>query len=162
MLKGTGCGPGDQCADGVLPRWVAAVWMVRMIDGADPAPSVVSRYTDVDGSAWYAPHIERLAELGITKGCGSAPARFCPDASVTRGQAASLLVAAFEVPAAIPRRLADIVGSVHEAKIDAVLAASIAETCATGPPRFCPGATIARAGFAEQLRAAHGRYPARR
>ena len=32
----TVCAPGRFCGDGLLRRWVIAVWLVRVIDGTDP------------------------------------------------------------------------------------------------------------------------------
>ena len=38
--------------------------------------------------------MERLAELGITSGCATGPARYCPADSVTRGQMATFVARA--------------------------------------------------------------------
>ena len=72
-----------------------AVWLVRLLDGADPAAVGSSRFADVDESEWWAPYVERLADLGVTDGCATEPARFCPTETVTRGRMASFLVRAF-------------------------------------------------------------------
>ena len=37
ILEGTGCGPGRICPAEPMLRWVMAVWLVRAVDGADPA-----------------------------------------------------------------------------------------------------------------------------
>ena len=48
VFAGTGCADGDGlCPDEPLPRWEMAVWLVRVIDRADP-PATSSRYDDVD------------------------------------------------------------------------------------------------------------------
>ena len=48
-FEGTECAAGRFCPDQPIPRWVMAVWMVRALDGADPAPMDRSRFADVDG-----------------------------------------------------------------------------------------------------------------
>jgi hypothetical protein len=45
-------------------------------------------FTDDEGNKHEA-NINRIAEAGITHGCGGT--RFCPDGAVTRGQMAALL-----------------------------------------------------------------------
>ena len=39
-----------------------------------------------------------LAREGITGGCATSPAQYCPDGTVTRGQMAVFLVRAFHLP----------------------------------------------------------------
>ena len=92
IFDGTGCAPGRFCPDLPIQRWVMAVWLVRALDGTDPASAdPTQRFADVDEGAWWAVHVERLAELGITQGCATDPARFCPDSPVTRAQMATFL-----------------------------------------------------------------------
>ncbi|MCY4421474.1 MAG: S-layer homology domain-containing protein, partial [Acidimicrobiaceae bacterium] len=122
VFAGTECAPRRFCPDEHLQRWTAAVWMVRVLDGEDPPPTV--RFDDVDGGVWWAPHVERLAELGVTAGCVARPALYCPDDPVTRAQAASFLARAFNLPAAAPAGFADTAASTHAADIDALHAAA--------------------------------------
>ena len=68
-----------------------AVWLVRVIEGSDPDPAASSRFEDVDDDAWWAAHVERLAELEVTLGCIRQPLRFCPGNPTTRAQMASFL-----------------------------------------------------------------------
>ena len=70
-----------------------AVWLVRVLDGTDPVLSD-TRFADVDSDEWWAPYVERLAELGVTAGCATGPARYCPHDSVTRAQMATFLTRA--------------------------------------------------------------------
>ena len=93
ILEGTDCSPGEFCPAEVLKRWVMAVWLVRVLDGADP-DTFSRRSADVDPDQWWAPYVERLAVLGVTHGCATGPARFCPNDSVTRGQMATFLTRA--------------------------------------------------------------------
>ena len=101
VFEGTGCGEGLFCPDDPIHRWVMAVWMIRVLDGGDPAGSGSSRFADVDAGMWWASYVERLAELEVTAGCATGPLRFCPDDPVTRGQMATFVARALglvEVP----------------------------------------------------------------
>ena len=91
VLDGTECGSGLFCPSQPLQRWTAAVWLVRAFDSAPSGAFAESRFDDVDPSQWWAAYTERLAELGITKGCRQDPLRYCPTGTVTRAQAASFL-----------------------------------------------------------------------
>ncbi len=114
-----------------------AVWLVRAL-GDDVSPGGPSRFTDVDPSAWWAPFVEQLAVLGITLGCKTDPVSYFPQRSVTRGQMASFLVRAFDLPAAVPAGFADTAGGFHEADIDALASAGITVGCKTDPLSYCP------------------------
>ena len=140
VFEGTECAPGEFCPRDVVERWVMAVWLVRILDGADPPAVVASRFVDVGASEWWAPYVERLADLGVTGGCATEPARYCPTETVTRARMASFLVRAFDLPGGRSGRFVDTGGSVHESNIDALAAAGVTAGCTTiGPPRYCPG-----------------------
>ena len=144
VLAGTGCGSGLFCPGDPIPRWLMAVWLVRVVDGQDPEQVDVSRFADVDAGQWWATHVERLAELGITVGCAREPAQYCPDDPVTRAHLATFLKRAFVLDPAVPRGFADTDGSVHEAAIDSLHAAGITMGCSTEPLRFCPNQATTR------------------
>ena len=148
VLGDTGCGPGLFCPGDPIPRWMMAVWLVRVVDGHDPEPAGASRFVDVDASQWWATHVERLADLGITVGCVSEPAQYCPDDPVTRAQMATFLNRAFHLDPAIPSGFDDTDGSVHEAAIDALHAAGITQGCSAEPLRFCPDRATTRGQMA--------------
>jgi carboxyl-terminal processing protease len=157
VLAGTQCAPGLFCPGDPIPRWMMAVWLVRVADGQDPAPISSSRFSDVDAGQWWAAHVERLAELGITAGCASEPAEYCPDAAVTRAQMATFLRRAFVFDPAIPQGFVDTADSVHEANIDALFRAGITAGCSTEPLRFCPEQATTRAQMALFLDRARNR-----
>ena len=138
VLDGTGCGDGALCPAGAIARWEFAVMMVRLLDGEDPQPRDRLRFTDVGADQWWAAHVERLAELGVTVGCSTGPLRFCPHGSVTRAETASFLVRSFEIDPAGRAGFTDIAGSVHARAIDAIYAAGITLGCDTEPLRYCP------------------------
>lgn len=151
ILRGTGCGPQSLCPNDPLPRWAMAVWLVRALDGRDPPPTAVSRFGDVRAGRWWRPHVERLAQLGVTKGCSREPALFCPHEPVTRAQMASFLQRAFQLSPAAPAGFADTAGRAHESAIDAIAAAGITVGCDTDPLRYCRGRHVTRAQMATFL-----------
>ena len=151
VLAGTECAPAEFCPTAPVTRWVMAVWLVRVLDGSKPTPVTSSRFVDVSTDEWWAPYVERLAELNITQGCGSGPPRYCPDDAVTRGQMASFLVRAFDLPSGPSDMFADTGGNTHKASIEALANAEITRGCAVEPLRYCPGQTTTKAQMATFL-----------
>ncbi len=150
IFEGTGCKQG-LCPGGQLRRWEMAVWLVRVLDGTNPARQAATRFDDVDAGVWWAPYTDRLAELGVTNGCATGPLRFCPDEAVTRGQMAAFLVRAFGLAEASPAGFADTAGDTHAASIDALAAVGITTGCGTSPLRYCPSKPVTRAEMATFL-----------
>ena len=159
LLEGTECGEGLVCPDDAIERWVMAVWLVRVLDETEPGEVASSRFVDVDVAQWWAPYVERLAELGVTRGCAVDPAEFCPGEPVTRGQMATFLTRAFELAAAESAGFVDVGGNTHEANVDALAAAGITVGCATEPERYCPGDDVTRGQMAVFLTRALGLVP---
>ncbi len=151
ILDGTECGPDLFCPRQPIKRWMMAVWLVRALDGADPAPITESRFVDAPPDRWWTPYVERLAELEVTRGCGSGPARFCPYDLVTRGQMASFLKRAFDLGAGRPSGFVDTAGSTHAEAIDAVASSGITRGCGVLPPHYCPGANTTKSQTATFL-----------
>ena len=143
VLEGTLCAPEEFCPGEPLARWVMAVWLVRVLDGTDPVGSG-SRFADVGSDEWWAPYVERLAVLGVTTGCATGPARYCPHDSVTRAQMATFLTRAFDLGAAPSFGFVDTEGNTHAASIDALAAAGVTAGCAAGPARYCPADSVTR------------------
>ena len=156
VLAGTDCGPGLFCPSEPIPRWMMAVWLVRMLDGGDPEPVSASRFIDVDPTQWWAAHVERLAELGVTVGCVREPAQFCPEQPVTRAQTATFLTRAFDLRRAAPAGFVDTSGSSHAASIDALAASGITKGCLTEPLSFCPMQSTTKGQMALFLNRASG------
>lgn len=163
VFAGTECGPGVFCPGDAVERWVMAVWLVRVLDGADPDPVSGSRFADVDPTQWWAPHVERLADLGITQGCATGPARFCPQETVTRAQMATFLVRAYDLPPASSAGFADVTAGAHTANINALASSGITVGCDEAPLRYCPSHDVTRAQMATLLVRAKNRevVPAR-
>ena len=155
LFEGTGCGQG-LCPGEALQRWEMAVWLVRVLDRANPPQQASTRFDDVEGGVWWSVYTDRLADLGVTAGCATGPLRFCPDRAVTRAQMATFLVRALSLEAAPSAGFADTAGNTHEANIDALAAAGVTAGCKTDPLRYCPDKSVTRGQMATFLARALG------
>lgn len=81
-----GCAPDRYCPQRLLTRAEAASMLVRALGLVEGAGDDV--FDDDDGSI-FEDDIDRLAAAGLTVGC--APARYCPQRPLTRGEFASFL-----------------------------------------------------------------------
>ena len=152
ILEGTECGERRICPDEPLLRRVMAVWLTRTLDQAPVSgDDAGTRFADVDPDAWWAGHVERLADLGVTTGCMREPLEYCPDKPVTRAQMAAFLARAFDLDVAPSAGFADTAGNTHAAYIDALAAAGITTGCGTDPLRYCPDRSVTRAQMAAFL-----------
>jgi hypothetical protein len=104
----------------------------------DPPP-----FSDLVGSKFF-DDIVWLAEEGITAGCGGT--KFCPNGSVTRGQMATFLVRAFNLPTTGTDYFTDDEANKHEANINRLAAAGITAGCSGDA--FCPDGLVTRAQMA--------------
>lgn len=149
VFEGTGCETGF-CPDEPIDRKTIAVWVVRILDGQDPHPVTESRFDDVNSDWFYAPFIERMAELGVTKGCGDG-SMFCPDDTVTRAQMATFTSRAYALPTGPDPNFADVPTNAWYAADVARLAASgITTGCGDGSS-FCPQSDTTRGQMATFL-----------
>jgi hypothetical protein len=77
------------CPEANVTRGQMAAFMVRALGLTDDGGG--NSFVDDDGSVFEV-NIAKLAAAGITRGCNPPTNdRFCPDASVTRGQMAAFL-----------------------------------------------------------------------
>ena len=155
VFVGTECAESRFCPSESLDRQTMAVWTVRVLDGADSAAVSATRFLDVEPDSFYAPFIERMAELGVTAGCGDGT-RFCPDASVTRAQMAVFLTRAFSLAPGPDPGFTDVPADAwYFDQMTALAASSITKGCGDGT-RFCPERDTTRAEMATFLyRALH-------
>ncbi|HLT97085.1 MAG TPA: hypothetical protein VK070_09900 [Acidimicrobiia bacterium] len=109
-------------------------------------------FTDDDGRTLEA-DIDAIAEAGITRGCNPpANTRFCPTATLTRGEMAAFLVRALGIPSSSTNHFNDDNGHLFEREINALASADITRGC--NPPantRFCPDRTLSRGEMAALL-----------
>ena len=149
VFDGTECEAGF-CPGEAIDRKTMAVWMVRVLDGADPPAVAQTRFDDVDAGSFYAPFIERMAELEVTQGCGDGSG-FCPDRTVTRAQMAAFISRAYDLPEGPDPGFTDVPANAWYADHTARLAASkISVGCGDGT-EFCPGRDTTRAQMATFL-----------
>lgn len=95
-----GCGPLAYCPDQLVTREQLAVFLLKVLEsGSYQPPLLTSLFQDMLGSP-FAPWAEELVRRGISAGCSSAPALFCPGATLGRDQLAVMLVKAFNLPLA--------------------------------------------------------------
>ena len=163
-LAGNGVFVGTECAEGMLcpgepiDRKTMAVWTVRALDGQDPAQIPNSRFSDVAADSFHGPFIERMAELGVTGGCGDGTG-FCPDGTVTRDQMAVFLTRAFDLGPGPDPGFSDVAADAwYYDQVAALAASGITAGCGDGTT-FCPRRQTTRAQMATFLARATGLVP---
>jgi outer membrane protein assembly factor BamB len=99
ITAGCDTSPLRYCPEAIVDRGQMAVFLLRAKHGPSYQPPLATgMFQDVPTHHPFAQWIEQLAREGITSGCNTAPARYCPGAPVTRGQMAVFLVRAFQLP----------------------------------------------------------------
>ena len=160
-LAGEGVFDGTECDDGFCPgepidRKTMAVWIVRVLDGRNPLVMAQSRFNDVDGSSFYAPFIERMADLGVTEGCGDGSG-FCPDGSASRAQMAAFLSRAYRLPDGPGPGFGDVASDAwYATDVARLVASGVTEGCGDGAD-FCPEQDTTRGQMAALLHRAENR-----
>ena len=158
VFAGTECAQGF-CGDDVIDRYTMAVWIVRVVDGEDPAPVASTRFADVDAAGFYGRFVERLAELGVTEGCAGDGVRFCGGDAVDRAEMAVFVSRAFDLPAAADAGFVDVAeGAWYRDAANRLAAARVTDGCGDGT-RFCPDTDTKRAEIATFLARASGAIP---
>ena len=154
LFVDTGCEAGF-CPGEPIDRKTMAVWIVRLLDGENPATVSETSFDDVDASSFYGPFIERMAELEVTRGCGDG-SRFCPDRNVTRAEMAVFFSRAFDLGEGPDPGFSDVPADAWYADSVARFAASrITIGCGDGT-EFCPSRATTRAEMATFLARALG------
>lgn len=138
-----GCEPELPCADEVVVRDQMASFLSRAFE-LDPITGE-DAFVDIADNE-YRGEINAVAAEGLTVGC--TPTEYCPDGLVTREQMATFIQRAFRVAASDDDFFTDDEASPHQAAINAIVAAGVAEGC--GGSNFCPSLPVTRgemAGF---------------
>ena len=138
-----GCRVDRSCHDDALPRAQAAALLSRAFQ---LPPTDRDRFADDAGSV-HTDDIEAAAAAGVVNGC--AAHRFCPRQVLRRGQMASLLARALQLPQVGADAFSDDGGSVHEDNINRLAAAGITLGAADG--RFRPRGGLTRGQMASLL-----------
>ena len=150
VFDGTECADNKFCPHDPIARQDMAVWLIRLVDGTNPARTGQSRFTDVDASSLHSPFIERLAELKITVGCGTG--KFCPETSVNRSQMAAFLTRAYALPAGPPANFTDVdPDGWSTGYINSIANVGITVGCSSKPLKYCPGSATTRGQMATFL-----------
>lgn len=147
-----GCDEDRFCPTDVLTRGQMASMLVAALD---LVPIVDGPFTDLDGSV-HEQQINALAAVGVVSGCDDGA--FCASDPLTRGQLATMLVRAFEVPPTSIRSFDD-TSTIHGDSIDRLAAAGIAAGCGDPLTHFCGTDTVNREQTATFLARAMGLVP---
>ena len=141
-------------------RRISLILAAVMLVGIPVAAFAGSVYNDVDDNNIFIGDITWLKNSGVTLGCNPPENdQFCPGQSVTRGQMATFLVRALDLPAGTAT-FDDTAGSVHAADIAALATAGVTRGC--NPPAntaYCPDDFVTRAQMAAFLVRALGLPP---
>lgn len=103
-------------------------------------------FTDINGTP-FEDEIIWIWQEGITTGCTAT--KFCPRGPVTRGQMATFLSRALDLPAASEDHFDDDDGTAHEDNINRLFEAGITTGC--GGNNFCPSQNVNRGMMATFL-----------
>jgi hypothetical protein len=133
-----GCGLDLYCPKERLSRAETAALLERIIG---PPATAVDYFTDDEGH-WAEGSLNRLAAIGVLRGCGDGLA--CPDDPVTRGQFAALLTRALDVPPAGEDFFVDDNGNLFEQSINSIAAIGITRGCHDTTDHYCPDEAVLR------------------
>ena len=144
-----GCMGEYYCPERALTRAQMATLLARSLD---LDPSAEEQFVDVDPGSVHAPNINAVADAGISIGCDSTGAVFCPDDLVTRAQMATFLSRALDLEPGAAGPFSDIgTAGVHAPNINAIWRAGITAGCSPDGTRYCPDEAVTRAQMATFL-----------
>ena len=127
-------------------RRLGAGWAIALLlIGALALPSSARTFTDTEDNL-HEESIERLVDMGVAEGCDDSPPRFCPGHPIFRGQMATFLARALELPPATRDHFDDDNGHIHEDNINRLAEAGVAQ--GVSPRRFRAGGEVTRAQMA--------------
>ena len=141
-----GCSAERYCPDNPVTREQMAIFLDRALD----LPATATDFFSDDAGRTGEAAINRVAAAGITSGC--AANSYCPTTNVSRGQMASFLARAFDLPTATTDYFTDDDGTTHEANINRIRLAGITTGCT--PTTYCPNPSVTRGQMAAFLRRA--------
>jgi hypothetical protein len=147
-----GCGNGNYCPGDVVTRDQMAVLMLKAEKGpAFVPPSCTGIFADVPCPGLFADWIEEFFREGFTAGCGGGD--YCPSGSVTRAQAAVLLLKTKEGSNHVPPPCTGIFGDVpcpgtFSDWIEELYNEGVTAGCSINPLLYCPEGAVTRGEMA--------------
>lgn len=140
-----GCASDRYCPDRPVTRAQMASFLARALDL--PAAGEPD-FLDVAAGEVHADAIAAVTDAGITRGCRQGS--YCPSRAVTRGQMASFLARALDLPDAGQPGFSDVpLDGTHAPAIAAIADADITNGCSAAA--YCPGRPVTRAQMASFL-----------
>jgi hypothetical protein len=100
ITAGCSASPPLYCPDTPVTRAQMAVFIVAALNralGTGLTYSPNPYFEDVPPSSGYFPFVQRIKELGITAGCSTTPALYCPDTSIPHEQMAVFMVVSWMI-----------------------------------------------------------------
>lgn len=144
----SGCAPSLFCPRSPVARGQMASFLQRSFD----FPGTSADFFGDDESSTHEIAINRTRQADVTSGC--ATGRYCPQNAVSRGQMASFIARALDLPPASGDHFSDDDGTTHEDAINRLAEAGIASGCTSS--RFCPDRSVTREQMAAFLKRALG------
>lgn len=136
----SGCSADRFCPYNYVSRAQMATFLQRAMGLQSPS---IDFFWD-DTFSGHQSAINAIAAAGISLGC--ADGRYCPSMTVSRGEIATFLVRALNLPSTSRDYFWDDNGSQHEAAINSIAAAGISSGCGGGA--YCPWDALTRGEMA--------------
>ncbi len=130
--------------------------MATFLSRARDLDSTTRNYFTDDNGNKHESSINRVRAAGITAGCRDSATLYCPSGVVTRGQMASFLARAFDLPPTNRDYFTDDDANRHEGAINRLRAAGITFGCGGVATTFCPDGAVTRGQMAAFLHRALG------
>lgn len=146
------------CPSDAMTRAMMAVWLVRALGEGGNLSLHKGYFDDVAVTDFFAPYVERLFELGITKGVGEG--MYAPLQPVTRAEMAAFLIRAFDDESALltPTGIFSDVDlfAWYPAYVETLFALRITQGCSNDPLAYCPNDVVLRDQMASFVARAMG------
>ena len=126
---------------------VTRAQMATFLDGALKFPAATRDYFSDDNGSVHEDAINRLAEAGITGGCGDD--QYCPEDLISRAHMAVFLDRALDLPSVDDDFFEDDDNSAYEGSINALAAYGVTSGC--GGESYCPTGSVTRGQMATFL-----------
>ncbi len=124
------------------------------LTAVEPAYCSADTFVDDDG-LWFEDDIEWLVAEGITQGCATDPARYCPTGTVLRSEMATFAVRGVGEEGNMPTYqgyFADVPeGEWYTPYVERAYELGITAGCDVDPLRYCPDGTVQRSEMAAFL-----------